>query len=75
MVNPKQGSFLNKEVKVIFNYDTTKVTHGRIVRDDTEEPFYTIILLNNGEYIMSTECQYQPEIDESLAELMNKKNA
>ncbi len=57
---PKQGDLLGKEVDVCFNYNTSKVMRGCIVRDDIEEPFLTIIEGNNGKFYMSTECQYHP---------------
>ena len=55
---PKQGIWLNKEVSVCFNYETEFTVKGLIVRDDSEEPFLTIIKLNDGRYVLSTECQY-----------------
>lgn len=45
-------------VKVCYHYDTTHCHCGTIVRDDTEEPFETIIKLDNGRYIRGAECQY-----------------
>jgi hypothetical protein len=56
---PEQGSFLNRPCRVRFHYGP-KEFHGTVVRDDMEEPFVTIIKLDNGRYILSTECQYQP---------------
>jgi len=55
---PKQGSFLGLEVKVIYHYDTSKSDTGIVVRDDAEDPWVVIILLDNGRYVLSTECQY-----------------
>jgi hypothetical protein len=57
-VFPKQGEHLGKRAEVCFNYDTSRTLSGKIVRDDMEEPFRTIIELENGKYIMATECQY-----------------
>ncbi len=57
---PQQGSYLNKRVKVCFNYDTSKTLEGAIVRDDSEEPFVGIVKLDDGRYLLLTECQYQP---------------
>lgn len=57
---PKQGNWLNKKVEVCFHYDTSKPILGEIVRDDREEPFKTIIKLNDGRYVESSECQYSP---------------
>jgi hypothetical protein len=60
---PKQGSFLGKKVEVCFHYDTSKTIKGIIVRDDSEEPWVTIIQLEQesgvkGPYVLATECQY-----------------
>ncbi len=57
-VFPKQGEHLYKKVEVCFNYDTSKRLEGRVVRDDIEEPFRTIIQLSDGKYVLATECQY-----------------
>lgn len=56
---PKQGSWLNQPVSVCFNYDTSKQMTGRIVREDAETPGVMIIALDNGRFVLSTECQYQ----------------
>lgn len=55
---PKQQSFIGKRVEVCYNFDTTKVHYGTIVRCDKESPFKTIIKLDNGNYILDVECQY-----------------
>lgn len=55
---PKQGSLLNKRVSVCFNYDSSREIYGVIVRDDVEEPGKTIIKLDDGRYVLATECQY-----------------
>lgn len=57
---PKQGSWLGNKVKVCFHYDTNHRIGGVIVRDDVEEPFVTIFKLDDGRYVLSSECQYQP---------------
>jgi hypothetical protein len=56
---PKQGTHLHKIVKVCFHYDTSKIVTGVIVRDDVEEPGITIIMLDNGKYVLGGECHYQ----------------
>lgn len=56
---PKQGSFLNMQTKVCFFYGSETV-RGRILRDDDAEPWATIIKLEDGRFIESTECQYSP---------------
>ena len=55
---PKQGTFLGKRVKVCFHYDTSRTLDGTIVREDAEEPHVTIISLDSGKVVLSTECQY-----------------
>jgi hypothetical protein len=59
---PKQGAYLGKDVRVCFNYGTATFG-GKILRDDVEEPFQTLILIHDGPHagriIRSTECQYQ----------------
>lgn len=57
---PKQGAYLGRAVDVCFNYDLSHRVRGRIVRDDTEEPGRLIIALDDGRYVLSTECQYSP---------------
>lgn len=57
---PKQGQYLHSKTKVCFNYDTLREIGGVIVRDDTEEPYRTIIKLDDGRYVLASECQYQP---------------
>jgi hypothetical protein len=45
-------------VSVYFHYDTSKICMGTIVRNDLEEPFETIIKLDDGRYLRAEECQY-----------------
>lgn len=49
---------LCKRVKVCYHYDTSKFHYGVIVRDDIEEPYETIIALDNGRFLRAVECQY-----------------
>jgi hypothetical protein len=58
---PKQGVWLNRRTRVCFNYDTKNLIWGTIVRDDAEEPSLEIIALDDGRYVLSTECQHSPE--------------
>lgn len=55
---PKQGHHLGRRVKVCFNYDTSKLISGTIVRDDMEEPYRLVIKLDDGRYVLSIECMY-----------------
>lgn len=55
---PQQGSYLGKRVNVCFHYDTENVVQGVCVRDDEGEPGKTIFQLDDGRYVLATECQY-----------------
>ena len=54
-------------VKVCYHYDTLKYHYGTIVRNDLEEPFETIIKLDNGRYLRATECQFS-HVDEEISD-------
>ena len=58
---------VGSRVKVCYHYDTLKYHYGTIVRDDLEEPFETIIKLDNGRYLRATECQFS-YIDERISD-------
>ena len=55
---PKQSAFVNRRCKVTFLFDVSKYILGTIIRDDREEPFETLIRLDDGRIIRATECQY-----------------
>ena len=55
---PKQGNHLGKKVKVCFHFDTSRLISGEIVRNDTSDPYLTIIKLEDGRHVLGTECQY-----------------
>ncbi len=57
---PKQGPHIGRRTKVIFHWGDV-VVWGTIVRDDCEYPWRIIIALDDGRYILSTECQYAPD--------------
>ena len=59
---PKQGMVLNAKTSVCFHHDTSRTTQGTIVRDDIEEPWLTIIRLDDGRHVLGTECQYSPQV-------------
>lgn len=54
---PKQGEYLGKKVQVLLGEDPTQY-EGTVVRDDYEEPFLTIIRLEDDRHVLSTECLY-----------------
>ena len=58
---------VGSRVKVCYYYDTSKYHYGTIVRDDLEEPFETIIKLDNGRYLRAVECQFS-YIDEKISD-------
>ena len=56
---------VGSRVEVCYHFDTSKYHYGTIVRDDLEEPFETIIKLDNGRYLRAVECQYSYIDEES----------
>ena len=60
---------VGSRVEVCYHFDTSKYHYGTIVRDDLEEPFETIIKLDNGRYLRAVECQYS-YIDEEVSDDM-----
>jgi len=55
---PKQGKWLHKRTVVCFDYDTRNSIGGTVVREDSEKPGVMIIQLDDGRFVLSTECQY-----------------
>lgn len=55
---PKQTQYVNRRCKVCFHYDTSLEIPGTIIRDDSEEPFETLIKLDDGRTVRASECQY-----------------
>lgn len=55
---PIQGKWLDKRVAVCFNYDTDETIDGTIIRDDMEQPYETLIRMDNGRVVRSCECQF-----------------
>jgi hypothetical protein len=51
----KQGVYLGKTVTVKL---TTETTSGKVIRNDIDEPYITLIQLDDGRVIMASECQY-----------------
>ena len=58
---PKQSGHVNQRVEVCFHYNSKETTNGTIIRDDAEEPFETLIKLDNGHVLRGVECQYSIE--------------
>lgn len=59
---PKQGKWAGFRARVRFHYecDRAREIMGTIVRDDAEAPGVMILQLDDGRYVLSTECQYSP---------------
>ena len=62
---------VGSRVEVCYHFDTSKCHYGTIVRDDLEEPFETIIKLDNGRYLRAVECQYSYIDEETSEEVSN----
>jgi len=59
-IKVEQGNHKDRPTKVCFNYDTSHILEGTVVRDDMEEPFRTVIKLDVGRFVLSSECMYSP---------------
>ncbi len=57
---PKQGEFIGLRTKVVFHYGSEEFG-GTIVRHDMEAPHRTIISLDDGRFVLASECQYAPQ--------------
>jgi hypothetical protein len=55
---PQQSVFLGKGIRACFSYDISHAVNGTIVRMDIEAPYVTILKLDDGRFVLSTECQY-----------------
>lgn len=49
------------KVMVCFNYDTSHTFQGTILRNDVAEPYLTIINMDDGRTVLSTECMWSPQ--------------
>lgn len=66
---PEQGSCLGQRVDVMFNDDERNIIGGKVVRDDARGVM--IIKLDNGRYVLGTECQYRSQINDQVS---NERN-
>lgn len=55
---PIQSEWLGKRCRVSFRYNTERTIGGTVVRDDRQESGLMIIKLDDGRYVMATECHY-----------------
>lgn len=58
---PEQGRHAGQRCEVLFHYQGPALS-GTVVRDDNEAPWVTIIKMDDGRHILSTECQYSPKV-------------
>jgi hypothetical protein len=56
---PGQGRFKGARVRVLFHYNTTNPVLGTCVRDDAEHPWVQFFSLDDGRYVLASECQWQ----------------
>lgn len=54
-----QQNYIGREVNVSFGYDTRYLLHGVIVRNDIEAPGTTVIQLDDGRFVLGSECFYE----------------
>ena len=59
-VYPEQSRFKGNRAVVCFQYDTSRRFPATIVRDDMDEPYRTILQLDDGRFVLGVECQWQP---------------
>lgn len=55
---PKQSDWVGKRCEVCFNYDSSRSIAAECVRSDEEEPGRTIFKLDDGRYVLATECMH-----------------
>ena len=55
---PRQSEYVNRRCEICFHFDRSVRFFGTIIRDDREDPFETLIKLDDGRTIRATECQY-----------------
>jgi hypothetical protein len=57
---PRQTGWVGQRVAVCFFYNTEHTILGKVVRDDDEDPYETVIRLDDGRFVRGTECQFRP---------------
>lgn len=53
---PAQSADLFTRVRVAFKSDPSQEFDGRVIRDDMEPPYRTIIQLDDGRVLLGSEC-------------------
>lgn len=69
---PKQSDWVGRTVRVCFNYEAREIG-GTVVRCDAEEPGKMIIALDDGRYVLSTECMYSFPVGEKASVTPERK--
>jgi hypothetical protein len=52
---------------VFFHNDLAHILPGTVVRNDDEAPHRMIIRLDDGRYVLQTECQYSDDLPHGMA--------
>lgn len=55
---PRQGPWVGKRCEVCFHYDSRNRIGATCVREDAEEPGVCIFRLDDGRYVLATECMH-----------------
>lgn len=55
---PEQFGSVGDRVLVAFKYDIANPLPATVLRDDAEEPFTTVLRLDDGRIVMGSECQW-----------------
>lgn len=55
---PEQFDSVGARVLAAFDYDVANPLPATVLRDDAEEPFRTVLRLDDGRIVMGSECQW-----------------
>ncbi|MDD9212810.1 hypothetical protein [Aeromonas dhakensis] len=71
---PQQGPLLGNRVLVVFHNDTDNAVQGVCVRNDADEAGNTIIQINDGHYVLASECQHISIVASSISPERDRRN-
>lgn len=60
---PNQTKYAGQRVLVCFKYDTRRIIPATILRDDAEDPYRTVLRLDDGRIVLGNECQWRNLLD------------
>ena len=55
---PNDFAPVGTRVNICFHFDLSKLTGGKIIRHDIEEPGLLIFQLDDGRVVLATECMW-----------------